>query len=424
VRGGPARGCVALRRIAGLALLFSLPTLARAEPGPPLGGAPPAVAAPAQGAGAEPAGAPPLASPAPAEPPPASGPARPAKPASPAEQGYSTVSADAAAGSLDQALWALLPGFVVHGLGHYRAGDERSALRLLLMEGAGLLLLSGAVVSERLSGDAAAVAPYSRPVAGLGAAAFFSSWLLDVIGTWSGRAGTPRYDARPSGPIVGSVYYLLWSDPRQDHLNVFAASLVLPLGRMAHALERVTLWGDGAWDPFGGGRPLLGGGGLRLRVLGEPAETDSRLSLQVEWSEEFRDSQGFGLSSLAGSVEAVWGLETLLSRFRGVLLIARWGGGVEALRYHAVDSGAWSLEGQRGSFYLGEFRVSLPMLGTGRAELGWRVLNDRLFDAGRPGRAPYFTDLSFQIATQMDLHVGLNVGTGFDGWIGVGYRYY
>ena len=64
------------------------------------------------------------------------------------------------------------------------------------------------------------------------------------------------------------------------------------------------------------------------------------------------------------------------------------------------------------------------LAGTSRLELAWRLLNDRLLLAGQPGRAPYHAGFSFQLGGPMDLLLSLNLGMGFDGWLGLAYRYY
>jgi len=338
-----------------------------------------------------------------------------------------TVVADEAAGSARLALWALSAGFFLHGTGHYLAGDRKVAYTLLGTEVAGLLLLSAGWLSQTFASDSAEVVPYSRPVMALGAAAFVGSWTLDLLGTFTGRAGTPRYEPVPPLPIEGVVYYTLWSDPRQGHLNVFTLGLKLPGGRLTRWLDRFTLGFGGAWDPFTDTeRPLQTSGWLELRLLGAAGELGSRLSLAGEWTEEYRLDHGYGVSTPAASLEGRLNLEQLFPRFRSVVIHLRWGYGLEATHYEVAgqERVSWSLDGDRKRVTLGEMGMSLPLMRAGRVDLRWRLLNERLLSVGYPGRAEYHLGFLFHISNQMDLHVSLNNGTGFDGWIGVGYRYY
>ena len=351
-------------------------------------------------------------------PPPASPPATPA-----GEEPYRTIAADVAAGSASNAFWALTVGFVLHGTGHYLAGEREAALLLLATEAAGLLLVGAAELTDSLSGESRRLAPFTRPVAALGLAAFVTSWELDLLGTFTGQAGTARYQELPPEPLTGSVYYALWSDPVQNHLNLFSLGLRVPLGRIARPLSRVELAAHGSWDPFDSSLPLLLGGVVSLRLVGGPAQLASRVVLDLEWSEELRASQGYGVSTPACSLEVRYNLGQALSRFRQVLLLARWGYGLEVTHFLA-SSYAFDLQGDRRPITIGEVGLSLPLTGTSRLDLRWRLLNDRLILAGQPGRAPYHAGFAFQIGGPMDLLLSFNLGMGVDGWLGLAYRYY
>lgn len=333
------------------------------------------------------------------------------------------VSADEAAGSIQNAFWAFTLGFFAHGTGAYLAGDRKLALTLLGIEAAGILLWAGGYIGEELSAGAPDVVAFTRPVQALGALAFVSSWQLDLLGTFSGRAGTARYEPPPPGPIVATAYYTLWSDPRQGHLNLFSLGLELPAGRLARLLDRLVLGGDASWDPFSTSEPLLVGARASLRLLGNEGELASRLSLDLEWAEERRADQGFGVSTPLASLEARYDLAGVLPRLRNVVLLGRWGYGLEALHYGDSSTG-WSLDGDRYWVTVGEMGIVIPLARAGRMDMRWRLVNDRLLTMGQPGRAPYHVGFHFQISSLMDLLLSLNFGMGFDGWLGFAYRYY
>ncbi|MBM4319470.1 MAG: hypothetical protein FJ125_05795 [Deltaproteobacteria bacterium] len=339
------------------------------------------------------------------------------------DAGYVRVVADEAAGSMQNAFWAFTIGFFAHGTGHYLAGDRKLALTLLGIEAAGVLLWAGGFLAEELSGGSAQVLAFTRPVEALGALAFVSSWQLDLLGTFSGRAGTARYEEPPPDPLVGTAWYTLWSDSRQGHLNLFTLGLQLPAGRLLHLLERVGLGAEATWDPFATSDPLLLSGRTSIRLLGGNEELASRLTLDLEWVEELRTDQGYGVSTPVASLEARYNLQGVLPRFRSVVLLGRWGYGLEAMHYGA-SSRSFDLQGDRYWVTVGEMGIILPLVRVGRMDLRWRLVNDRLLSAGQPGRAPYHVGFHFQIGSLMDLLLSLNMGMGFDGWIGMAYRYY
>jgi hypothetical protein len=122
---------------------------------------------------------------------------------------------------------AVLPGAIVHGSGHFVAGDRRTAWRLLAMEGAGLGLTVGGFATLFATGASRHLAPpiFALPVAGVGLVVV--SWLADLYGVSAPAAGTravledPTWEARigtrhvhdPTiayGTLVGPALDLRW----------------------------------------------------------------------------------------------------------------------------------------------------------------------------------------------------------------------
>jgi hypothetical protein len=83
---------------------------------------------------------------------------------------------------------AVFPGAIVHGSGHFVAGDHKTAWRLLELEGAGVALTGVGLGTLVVTGASRHLsAPiFALPVAGLGLVVV--SWLADVYGV-SGPAG-------------------------------------------------------------------------------------------------------------------------------------------------------------------------------------------------------------------------------------------
>ncbi len=339
------------------------------------------------------------------------------------EEAYVTVSADEAAGSARNAFWAFTAGFFLHGTGHYLSGDTTTAVTLLGVEAAGVGMWGSAMLADSLTGHSRVLAPYTRALATVGMGAFLGSWFVDLVSAFTGKAGTARYTPPPPDPITGLLYYTLWSDPVQGHLNLFTGGLTVPMGRVVGGLDRVQVSARAGWDPFSDtSGPLHWGTTATVRLLGEGGELASRVGLELDWTHENRWDHGYGVSTASAALAASYNLGSVLPRFRHLVFLARWGYGLEATAYE--DHGSMSLAGDRRWITIGELGMILPLMRRGRMDLRWRILNERLFAGARPGRGPYGLGFAFQIATQMDLLLSLNGGTGFDGWIGVTYRYY
>lgn len=103
---------------------------------------------------------------------------------------------------------AVIPGFLLHGSGHFAAGDRKTAYTLLALEGVGLAtLLAGATVLGVTGASRRTVGPVVWTMAG-GAALFTTSWAADLYGVFAPARGTgaplrvlPLLEAR-----VGSRY--------------------------------------------------------------------------------------------------------------------------------------------------------------------------------------------------------------------------
>lgn len=88
---------------------------------------------------------------------------------------------------------SLVPGIVVHGAGHWAAGDRATAQDLLIMEGAGLaLILAGSVSLFATGASRRTVAPSVISTIG-GFALFVNSWLADVYGSTGGLESSSMY---------------------------------------------------------------------------------------------------------------------------------------------------------------------------------------------------------------------------------------
>jgi len=245
---------------------------------------------------------------------------------------------------------AIVPGVVVHGAGHYVAGDPTTGSRLLALEGAGLGTLALGIVpivasgaSRRLVGPAAALT-----VAGIGLFAISSLADLygvvappggfgapDVTAPWLETALGYRYIYDPVFSYRSFVAYDI--DWRLGHLR-FAPSAWFALGDTNSRLRLVTAY------RFLGPTPS----GSELPPDGSFLDVDTALTRHAFTSDRFAtttveialsgrlDMRRFA-QSLTGSFAEMsfgWALQTYEYSIDGVradvgeLLLARFGYGI------------------------------------------------------------------------------------------------
>jgi hypothetical protein len=101
---------------------------------------------------------------------------------------------------------ALLPGLVLHGSGHFVAGDRRTAWRLLAMEGVGAGLTVAGFATLVATGASRQLAPpiFALPVAGIGLVVI--SWLADLQGVTASGTGLPALEEPTLEARVGTRY--------------------------------------------------------------------------------------------------------------------------------------------------------------------------------------------------------------------------
>lgn len=97
-------------------------------------------------------------------------------------------------------VYALVPGAVVHGAGHFYAGKTGTGLVLLGSELAGATLL---LVSVGMSWEEGSQTLESFPVAFAGGALFFGSWIYDMIGAPLAVQRENRGALQGKRPVLG-----------------------------------------------------------------------------------------------------------------------------------------------------------------------------------------------------------------------------
>lgn len=84
---------------------------------------------------------------------------------------------------------ALVPGAVVHGLGHVAAGDPRTGLTLAGAQGVGAAMIGVGLATTVASGASRKLVGPAASLIALGAGLWFLTWLMDVYGVVSPDEG-------------------------------------------------------------------------------------------------------------------------------------------------------------------------------------------------------------------------------------------
>ncbi len=136
----------------------------------------------------------------------------------PREADYVAVPADKAAGSIDGAIAALVPGFFLHGTGHLVAGEKETALRLALGQAVSMGIAGLGWGATQLAGDSPVGGYLAETLLFAGLAGFAGGYALDLIGTMAGPGGVPSLPVQEH-VLDASIDYLLmtsgdWNENR------------------------------------------------------------------------------------------------------------------------------------------------------------------------------------------------------------------
>lgn len=224
---------------------------------------------------------------------------------------------------------AIVPGVIVHGSGHWVAGDRPTAKRLALAQlcGLGLAALGGLPIA--ISGGA----PEMMPGLALlvpGGGLFLTSWFADLYGAAGGARldGTPR--TAPARVEI-EAGYLVVTDARAGatHAATLAARGWIDRGHVA-----IAGWAGA------GAREL--GGELGVRVLGGRPGREARDSTAVDvvagaLDRRF-DADGIHTTTFTVAARARYDLARIAPSLAGSFTTLELGVGRERLRLaHAPD---------------------------------------------------------------------------------------
>lgn len=238
-------------------------------------------------------------------------------------------------GGVGPTVVSIVPGVLVHGAGHFAAGDPVTAQRLLLAEGIGLGLMAIGGVGIWATGgaDEAFIPLYSA--AWLGAGLFATSWLADVYGSATGGEGlgtTPP----PHALVELGLGYRYYRDVQFDLAHIAVAEAHVRPGRF-----RIS---PSAWVGVDDRNERFRLEGA-FRVLGARLEEDERYDpdshFDVVAAGTYHDWHDEGFAFLTGEValEGRYDLAMLSSTMRGAFVEGLVGYGMQAFDYQATDGG-------------------------------------------------------------------------------------
>ncbi len=147
------------------------------------------------------------------------------------ESGYKERPDDEPAGSFLGTTLAVFPGIFIHGIGHYAAGDENSAWKLLGAEIVSIALgLAGYFLPYATDNDGKLAIP-CRILTQAGTIGFIGSFLVDVLGAYRGAEQFYESTAHMEGVRLGLAYRYT-KDPLNPFRHHLALSMNAFIGRL------------------------------------------------------------------------------------------------------------------------------------------------------------------------------------------------
>jgi hypothetical protein len=139
-------------------------------------------------------------------------------------EGFKGRPVDEPAGSLLAGSLAIGPGVLLHGIGHYYAGDKDTALGLFAAELAGVALTIAGLLVEGATENRGSVGGLRQGLIHAGLMLFAGSWGADMLGAFKGAVPLDADTTRTDGARLGLAYR--YTD---DPVTPFRHHLVLTL---------------------------------------------------------------------------------------------------------------------------------------------------------------------------------------------------
>lgn len=316
------------------------------------------------------------------------------------------------------ALGALVPGVLLHGSGHYLAGDRDTALALLATQGIGLAMILGGGAVIAGTGASRHFIGTSSAVALSGVGVFFTPMLADLYGAATGGRDAPP---APLVPLTARLGYAWIHDPQ------FAYSHFTTLGLDAR-FDSITL-ATSAWIALDDDNQRLRQR-LDWRLIGENRgrlADASALDLQTAVTWHHYGTDGFSVLTGEVALDGRYDLRRFADTLRGSFVIAQLGWALEFYDYDVPGLGfaedtaemlllrfGWGLSfadrrGELSLYY--DHRKDDYAAGLGVTGLG----------GGIPGHLGLAADYAIDDTWAIDLT--LEVGSAWIAGLGARYRY-
>ncbi len=327
-------------------------------------------------------------------------------------EGYADRPEDEPPGSLLGGMLALVPGFFVHGLGHFYTGEEKTALQLLLTEVAAVGLIVGGVVLGNATQDSGEVGGARRALIHAGGFLFVGSWLADVLGALKGAESFPDDSSRVEGSTF-SLAYRFTSDPLTPFRHHLVTQLSLDAG-LVYVVPQVDLEADLAERTY---QVDVGARVWRGRNKHNELAVGARLR-RVEMPDFYVATEQY-----EGYVRWKLDLGQFVRSLRNFYVVNRVGVG----RYGALIADDDQLPGFfSGSEYGFPFLVleSGIELNTGpRTHFGLRFIQDPTHDVAPASKESGLLEagLVHSYSDDLDIEFSLVGGDGWAVWLGTGF---
>lgn len=247
------------------------------------------------------------------------------------------------------ALGAVFPGVVVHGAGHFLAGDTSTAMRLLRGQLVALGITAAGAVPLALTGASRRLSLPAIPLVMGGGGLLLLGWGADIYGAAGlGRvAGTPRLSLPGLEARLGYLYVY---DPQFAYASFATPGARLRLGAWHVDVDAaLALDDDHQRVRVEGGHRFHGPRATGVARDGSALELDAALGLRRHGSEDF--------ASLLGEVVARgrYDLARVAPSLAGAFADGWLGLGLEVVLYdgEAADPTDWLLGGFGLGMYLG-----------------------------------------------------------------------
>ena len=232
---------------------------------------------------------------------------------------------------------SLVPGVLLHGAGHFAAGERRVARRLFLMEGIGLGMFVSGGVPLLLTGASRHYAAPSVALLVSGVGVFGMSWLGDIYGAATGGIDDASVGPRATAgaPIEVEAGYGYVFDPRFDYRQfaVVGGALQLGANRIAPSAW-IALDDDNQRLRLEASRRFIGAGSARPTGDGSTVEVAAAFTHHRYPGEEFAVTTGE--ASVGGRLDMVRLGDSLAGSFAELSL----GLGGELTNYYRSGAGA------------------------------------------------------------------------------------